>query len=73
MDKPNKKKVKKYHWLIIFTITVIITMWIYGMTKIYMSSPLAIGFGQYLDISTGVVIITLMFMGFMIGVLFKKK
>lgn len=73
MDKTNKRKVKKYHWIIVYAITVIIAMYIYGMTKIYMPTPWDMGFGQYLDLSVGVVIVSLMLMGFIIGILFKKK
>lgn len=73
MDKNNKRKAKKYHLLIIFTITVISTMWIYGMVKIYFPTPLDVGFGQYLDVGTGVVIGFLLIIGFIIGLLFKKK
>lgn len=73
MDKTNKRKVKKYHWVIVFFITVITTMYIYGMTEIYMPTPWYMGFGQYLDLSTGVVIISLIVMGFIIGILFKKN
>ena len=73
MDNKNKKKVKKYHWLIILGITVITTMWIYGMTQVYMPTPIDIGFGQYIDLGTGVVILSLLLLGFILGTLFKKK
>lgn len=69
----TKKKMKKYHWLIIFIITTFIAMYIYGMTKVYLPDPVHIGLGQYFDLATGVIIIALLFSGFVIGMLFKKK
>ncbi|KKL15060.1 hypothetical protein LCGC14_2509390 [marine sediment metagenome] len=68
-----KKKVKKYHWLIILVLTTVTSMWIYGMVKIYYPTPIYIGFGQYLDLGTGIVIFTLILVGFVIGILFKQK
>ena len=76
MDKKTKKKrkrMKKYYWLIILVITTLTTMWVYGMTTIYLPEPLDIGFGQYLDIGTGIIIVSLLLVGFIIGVIFKKQ
>jgi len=69
----KKIKIKKYHWLIVLGVTTFIAMYIYGMTKVYFPEPLDIGFGQYLDIATGVIIISLLFSGYIIAILFKKK
>lgn len=73
MDKNKKRKAKKYHWFIALIITVAISMWIYGMVKIYYPSPLYIGFGQYMDIGTGIIIFTLIFSGFVVAAIFKTK
>ena len=71
--KNVKKRVKKYHWLITLAITVVISMWIYGMVRVYFPDPVDIGFGQYLDIGVGVIIFTLVISGFIVGLLFKTK
>lgn len=74
MDKKNKrKKVKKQYWFIVLMITAIFTMWIYGMVQVYMPSPWDIGFGQYLDVGVGIVLISLVFFGFIIGIIFKNN
>ena len=71
--KKMTKKMKKIYWLIIFGITIITTMWIYGNVVHYFPIPLYIGFGQYLDIGTGIIIVSLLLLGFIIGVVFKKE
>ena len=68
-----KKRVKKYHWLIILCITTFTAMYVYGMTRVYFPDPLDIGFGQYLDLSVGIVIFSLILSGFVVGVIFKKE
>ena len=72
MDKNIKRKVKKYHWLITLLITVGISMWIYGMVRIYFPDPLYLGFGQYADLGTGIVIFTLVISGFIVAAIFKE-
>lgn len=72
-NKNTKRKVKKYHWLIILIVTTVITMWVYGNTKIYLPEPIHIGFGQYLDVGTGIVIFSLIFLGIILGILFKSQ
>lgn len=73
MEKDTKKRVKKYQWLIVLCITTIVSMWIYGNTKIYYPEPLYIGFGQYMDIGTGIVIFTLVVSGFIVTAIFKSN
>jgi len=74
MKRKNiKKKMKRCRWLIILAITTFIAMYIYGMTTIYLPDPIHIGAGQYLDIGTGVIIISLLLSGFIIASIFKKK
>lgn len=72
MDKKVKRRMKKYHWLITLCITTLVAMYVYGMTRIYLPDPVAIGFGQYVDIGVGIVIFCLVISGFIVGVLFKK-
>lgn len=74
MKRKNiKKKMKRCRWLILLVITTFIAMYIYGMTKIYLPEPIHIGAGQYLDIATGVIIVSLLFSGFLIASILKKK
>lgn len=73
MKKNTKRKVKKYHWLITLIITVVVSMWIYGMVKIYYLTPYYAGFGQYFDIGTGIVIFTLVISGFIVAAIFKSN
>lgn len=68
-----KKKTKKYQWVIILMIGILVAMWIYGMSRHYFPDPVHIGSGQYLDISTGIIIVALLFAGIIIKILFKKK
>lgn len=72
MDKKTRRKMKRYHWLITLCITTIIAMWIYGMTAVYFPDPINVGFGQYLDLGTGIVIFTLVISGFIVAAIFKK-
>ena len=76
-SKRSKKKtnpeVNIKRWIIVLIITVFITMWIYGMATHYFPTSIHVGLGQYLDISVGVVIIGLLFSGFIITIIFKKK
>ena len=74
MDRKNlKRKVKKYQWIFILIATVFVAMWIYGNAIHYFPAPVHIGFGQYLDIATGIIIVALLFSGAIIAILFKSK
>lgn len=73
MDKNIKRKMKKYHWLITLCVTVLVAMYVYGMTRVYFPDPWDIGFGQYLDIGTGVVIFCLVVSGFIVAALLKTN
>jgi len=66
----NKLK-KKYQWICIFTITVLITMWVYGNAKHYFPDPIHLGFGQYIDLASGIIIVSLLFIG--ATAFYKKK
>jgi len=67
------RRMKKYQWLIVLMLTVFAAMYVYGMSNHYFPEPVPLGGGQYIDIATGVIIISLLFAGFVIGILFKKK
>ena len=71
--KKLKRKVKKYQWVIILSLTTIAAMYIYGMTKIYLPDPVHLGFGQYLDLATGIAIVALLLSGMFITIIFKKR
>ena len=74
MDKRKiKKKIKKYHWAILLIITIFIAMYVYGMTAHYFPEPLHIGFGQYIDIATGITIVSLIFAGVILTIIFKTR
>ena len=73
MKKNTKKRMKKHHWLITLVITIVVSMWIYGMTRVYFPDPWYIGFGQYMDLGTGIVIFTLVISGFIVTAIFKRK
>lgn len=73
MKKNAKRKVKKYHWLITLCVTVLVAMYVYGMTRVYFPDPLYLGFGQYADLGTGIVIFALVISGFIVAAIFRKK
>jgi len=75
MNRKNiKKELKKYQGIIILLIiSVPVTMYIYGMTEVYLPNPIHIGGGQYFDIATGVIVIALLLSGVIIAILFKKE
>jgi len=74
MDKKEiKRKFKKYQWVILLAVTILFSMWIYGMTTHYFPEPISLGGGQYIDIATGVVIIGLLLSGVVLAFIFKKN
>lgn len=73
MKENTKRKMKKHHWLITLAITIVVSMWIYGMTSVYFPEPYHIGFGQYIDLGVGIVIFTLVISGFIVTAIFKRK
>lgn len=74
MRKKNiKKKLEKYQWGCILTITVLVAMYVYGMTTHYFPNPIHLGAGQYIDIATGVIILAILFSSFIVAIIFKKK
>jgi len=71
--KKLKRKIKKYHWLIILCLTILMSMYIYGMANHYFPDPIHLGAGQYLDLATGIVIGALVLSGTVITIIFKKR
>lgn len=71
--RDKNKKIKKYYWLISLSITIIVSMWIYGMVRVYLPDPIDIGFGQYLDLSVGIIILTLSLSGIIVAAFLKKE
>lgn len=65
--------IKKYYWIIFLAMATITVMYLYGMTGVYLSEPYDIGFGQFLDIKSGVVFVSLLLLGFIIGFFTFKK
>lgn len=75
MEKTNKIKLKKYHWIIVLiTITTVIIMYVFAETDLYITEPFDIGFDIFIDIGSGVMFVSLITIGIIIGfVLFRKK
>lgn len=74
--KKGSQQANKTQWVIITIFTVIATMYIYGMVKIYFPTPIHVGGGQYFDLGIGVVVFGLLLSGFLITIMvnkFKKK
>lgn len=71
--KNLKRKLTKYQWVGILILTTLVAMYLYGMTKIYLPDPVHLGFGQYLDLATGIVIVALFLSGAAIAIIFKKR
>ena len=79
-SKRSKKKtnpeVNIKRWIIITLLTVVATMWLYGMTKIYFPTPVHLGGGQYFDVGMGIIVFGILLFGFLITIMvnkFKKK
>lgn len=68
-----KRKIKKYEWVILLALSVFAAMYIYGMTKYYFPEPIHLGFGHYIDLATGIVIVGLLLSGLILSILFKKE
>lgn len=75
-SKRSKKKanpeINIKRWVIITILTVITTMYIYGMTKIYFPTPIHIGGGQYFDLGMGIIVFGILLCGFLISVIANK-
>ena len=72
-SKRSKRKtnpeVNVKRWVIITIATVIATMWLYGMTKIYFPNPVHLGGGQYFDLGMGIIVFGILLCGFLITVI----
>lgn len=76
-SKRSKKKtnpeINIKRWVIITIITVVLAMWLYGMTKIYFPTPIHLGGGQYFDLGMGVIVFGVLLCSLLITIIFKKK
>ena len=70
--KKTNPKVNVKQWVIITIATVIATMYIYGMTKIYFPMPIHLGSGQYFDLGMGIVVFGILLCGFFITIITNK-
>lgn len=59
--------------IIILGLTVLFTMYLYGMVSIYFPKPIHLGAGQYIDIATGITLIGLFIFGIFLATQFKQK
>ena len=73
VEKKVKRKMKKYYWLIGIITTILVSMWIYGTTSVYFPDPLYIGFGQYIDVAVGIILVSLLLSGIIVKSIFKKN
>lgn len=64
---------KNYYWIILLAIITIGVMYASGMSNTYLSQPYDLGFNQYLDLKMGVMFLTLLAVGFAIGLMTIKK
>lgn len=71
--KKTRKAFRKYKWIVIFIISIIFAMWIYGMAGHYFPEPVHVGAGQYFDIAAGITIIGLILVAVLITIIFRKK
>lgn len=76
--KPDKGTTKKetkvnfLHWIIFTLIYIISLMWLSGMGQHYFPEPIHVGFGQYFDLSIGILILGISIYITIATVIFKK-
>lgn len=64
----------KYIWLIaILGISTIIVMVLFAQTNLYISEPYDVGFNRFIDIGAGIVFISLLVIGGIIGIILTRK
>ena len=74
--KETNPEINVKRWVIITILTVVATMWLYGMTKVYFPTPVPLGGGQYFDLGMGIIVFGILLCGFLITIIankFKKK
>lgn len=74
--KETNPEINIKRWVIFTIVTVIVTMWLYGMTKIYFPNPVHLGGGQYFDLGMGIIVFGILLCGFFITIIkiqLKKK
>ncbi|GAG57053.1 unnamed protein product [marine sediment metagenome] len=75
-SKRSKKKanpeINIKRWVIITALTVVATMWLYGMTKIYFPTPVHLGGGQYFDLGMGIIVFGILLCAFLVSIMVNK-
>ena len=60
--------------IVLIAITTVIIMYFFAETKLYITGPFDIGFDIFIDIGSGVMFVSLLTIGIIIGfALFRKK
>jgi len=60
----------KYTWLIVILgIATIIIMVLFAQTNLYISEPYDVGFDRFIDIGAGIVFVSLLLIGGIIGII----
>lgn len=68
------KSKKNHYWIIILVVSTIVIMFLFARTNLYISEPFDIGFDLFIDIGAGVVFVSLISIGVIIGFFaFRKK
>ena len=67
--KETNPEINIKRWVIITIITVVLTMWLYGMTRIYFPTPIPLGGGQYFDLGMGIIVFGILLCGFLIAII----
>jgi len=70
-NKANPK-INITQWIIITLVTVVATMWLYGMATHYFPNPVHVGGGQYFDLGMGIVVFGILLCGLLITIMVKK-
>jgi len=64
----------KYTWLIgTLGIATIVVMVLFAQTNLYISEPYDVGFNRFIDIGSGILFISLITIGIILGVILTKK
>ena len=70
--KKANPKINITQWIIVTLVTVIATMWLYGMATHYFPNPVYVGGGQYFDIGIGIAVFGLLLCGLLITIMVNK-
>lgn len=73
MPKIRKKTTMSIKYIVVFSVIVVLTMYVYGMANIYFPGLISIGAGQYIDVSSGITFIGLLVVGLILSIYFKRE